>query len=153
MLGLPVKVRGLLGFVATIAAYTSLEVIVLALATNPATVREIKVILVHTGIKVIGRNSSFLFGSLIFIALLSCFPFFSLLFFFLIFTPFGGSRMETFFSRSCTWILLGVVFVSGGSSWALRRACVAAQAFLARLTVFNSKSRLLPGHEARWRGV
>lgn len=104
MLGLPVKVGDLLGFMATIAAYTSLEVIVLALATNPAAVREIKVILIAAGIKVRARSNFLLFGSLIFTGLLACFTLFSLLFFFLVFTPFGGSRMETFFSRSCACI-------------------------------------------------
>ena len=46
MLGLSIKVCDCLALMASVAFRASLEVVVLALPTNPSTIREVKVILV-----------------------------------------------------------------------------------------------------------
>jgi hypothetical protein len=100
--------------VATIAAYTSLEVIVLALAAHPPAFREIKVILART--LVTTCSQTLLFERLTFLALLARFALFSLLFLFLVLAPFGGSCVETLCALGSVDLGVGSVLVTRGLS-------------------------------------
>ena len=105
MLGLSFKVCNLFGLVASVALCAALEVVVLALATHPATIREVEVIFVRSGVGGgVQDVSSPLLLSLSFLLLL------------LILAPLGGSSVESISVLLLDLVVLATRILLGRSS-------------------------------------